>query len=120
MEKYIVRVNGKEYEVEVEKVGAGEAPAPSAEVKNEVKEAPKVQAPKALASGNILEAGAAGKVFKIVKKQGDRIEKGETVIILEAMKMEIPMVSPWEGTLSEVLVNEGQPVEAGDKLAVIQ
>jgi biotin carboxyl carrier protein len=34
--------------------------------------------------------------------------------------MEIPMVSPWEGTLSEVLVKEGQPVEAGDKLAVIQ
>ena len=123
MEKYIVRVNGKEYEVEVEKVGGG-ADAPVAEAPKQ--EAPAVEAPKPKAapqgavSGNVLEAGAAGKGFKILKKPGDKITKGETVIILEAMKMEIPMVSPWEGTLGEVLVNEGQPVEAGDRLAIIQ
>ena len=123
MEKYIVRINGKEYEVEVEKVG-GAADTPSVEAPKQ--EAPVVEAPKPKAapqgavSGNVLEAGAAGKVFKILKKSGDKITKGETVIILEAMKMEIPMVSPWEGTLGEVLVNEGQPVEAGDRLAIIQ
>ncbi|MBO5995485.1 MAG: biotin/lipoyl-binding protein [Firmicutes bacterium] len=125
MEKYIVRINGKEYEVEVEKVG-GAADAPVVEAPKAAAPAPAPQAeqpkaaPKGDVSGNVLEAGAAGKVFRILKKAGDKITKGETVIILEAMKMEIPMVSPWEGTLAEVLVNEGQPVEAGDRLAIIQ
>ncbi len=118
MEKYIVKVNGKEYEVEVEKVGYGAssetgseavsaAPAKAPEVQKEVK-------------GTVLEAGAAGKVWKILKKPGDSIESGETAVILEAMKMEIPMVATASGVINTIFVSEGQPVEAGDKLLTIE
>jgi biotin carboxyl carrier protein len=128
MEKYIVRVNGKEYEVEVEKVeNTGgmtehfkkhEEKAISGNKPLKAEEAPKASA-SIDPNANYLEAGAAGKVFKILKKSGEKVNKGDTVIILEAMKMEIPMVSSWDGTIGEICVNEGQPVEAGEKLAVI-
>ena len=116
MEKYIVRVNGKEYEVEVEKVGASSEP--QAVEEKPVKPAPAPQST-ASAKGTVLEAGAAGKVFKILKKAGDKVEKGEEAVILEAMKMEIPMVATVSGVVDTVFVNEGQPVEAGDKLLTI-
>ena len=123
MEKYIVRVNGKEYEVEVEKVGASsehqaveEKPVKPAPVPQSTAPAPQSTAN---AKGTVLEAGAAGKVFKILKKAGDKVEKGEEAVILEAMKMEIPMVATVSGVVDTVFVNEGQPVEAGDKLLTI-
>ena len=116
MEKYIVKVNGKEYEVEIEKVGETSAPAQAA-APEQVAKAPS-PAP-AQVSGTVLEAGAAGKVFKLLKKAGEHVEKGEDAVILEAMKMEIPMVAPASGTISEIFVSEGQPVEAGDRLLVI-
>lgn len=123
MEKYIIKVNGKEYEVEVEKVGSGQQASPAAPVAAAPAPVAPAPAPKAPAAsvqdGVRLEAGAAGKVFRIVKKAGESVSKGDTVIILEAMKMEIPMVSTADGTVKEIIVSEGQPVEAGDLLAVI-
>ncbi|MCR5182380.1 MAG: biotin/lipoyl-binding carrier protein [Clostridia bacterium] len=123
MEKYIIHVNGKEYEVEVEKVG-GEAPAAApkapAAAPAPAAPAPAPKAPKAASQDGVkLEAGAAGKVWKIVKKAGDSVAKGDTVVILEAMKMEIPMVATADGVVKEITVAEGQPVEAGDLLAII-
>ena len=116
MEKYIVKVNGKEYEVEIEKVGAG-----AQEVKSEPEKAATVKEPavKSDAKGTALEAGAAGKVWKILKKPGDKVEKGETAVILEAMKMEIPMVAPEDGTVVSIDCHVGDPVEAGTLLATI-
>ncbi|MBQ1422156.1 MAG: biotin/lipoyl-binding protein [Firmicutes bacterium] len=123
MEKYIIKVNGKEYEVEVEKVGSvqqASPAAPAAAAPAPVAPAPAPKAPAASVQDGVrLEAGAAGKVFRIVKKAGESVSKGDTVIILEAMKMEIPMVSTADGTVKEITVSEGQPVEAGDLLAVI-
>lgn len=123
MEKYIVRVNGKEYEVEVEKAGASSEPQTVEEKSVKPAPAPQSTAPapqsNANAKGTVLEAGAAGKVFKILKKAGDKVEKGEEAVILEAMKMEIPMVATVSGVIDTVFVNEGQPVEAGDKLLTI-
>jgi biotin carboxyl carrier protein len=123
MEKYIIHVNGKEYEVEVEKVG-GEAPAAApkapAAAPAPAAPAPAPKAPQAASQDGVkLEAGAAGKVWKIVKKAGDSVAKGDTVVILEAMKMEIPMVATADGVVKEITVAEGQPVEAGDLLAII-
>ena len=116
MEKYIVRVNGREYEVEVEKVGGNSGSQVKEETPAEVSSAPENTSN---AKGTVLEAGAAGKVFKILKKAGDKVEKGEEAVILEAMKMEIPMVATVSGVVDTVFVNEGQPVEAGDKLLTI-
>lgn len=119
MEKYLVRVNGKEYEVELERVDSAQ-PANAVQPEPVQKPAPQAApANAAPAKGTVLEAGAAGKVFKILKKPGDKVEKGETVVILEAMKMEIPMVATASGTIDTLFVSEGQPVEAGDKLLTI-
>lgn len=66
-----------------------------------------------------VEAQITGSVWKIEKAVGDAVEEGETLIILESMKMEIPVEAPCAGTLSEIRVEEGQSVEEGAVLAVI-
>nr|WP_256365385.1 biotin/lipoyl-containing protein [Campylobacter hyointestinalis] len=55
-------------------------------------------------------------VFKILVKVGDTVGKGQTLIILEAMKMEIPIESPNAGVVSEILVSQGETVEDGQVL----
>ncbi len=57
-----------------------------------------------------IEAGAAGKVFKIEANVGQAVKKGDAVVILEAMKMEIPVVAPQDGTVASVDVTVGDPV----------
>lgn len=70
--------------------------------------------------GNVkIEAGAAGKVFKVVATVGQKIKENETVVILEAMKMEIPVVSPKAGTIMSVEVATGDAVEAGAVLVTL-
>jgi len=67
-----------------------------------------------------LEAPMVGKVLKIEKQVGDHVEEDEVVIVMEAMKMEIPVVAPAAGTLKELKVSVGQAVEAEEVLAVIE
>ncbi|MBR6452042.1 MAG: biotin/lipoyl-binding protein [Lachnospiraceae bacterium] len=119
MKNYTISVNGNVYDVTVEE-GAGAAmPAASAPKAA----APKAEAPAKSASagaGSVkIEAGAAGKVFKIEANVGASVKKGDTVIILEAMKMEIPMVAPQDGTVASVDVAVGDSVEAGTLLATL-
>jgi biotin carboxyl carrier protein len=61
-----------------------------------------------------------GKVLKIEKNVGDRIEEDDVVIVMEAMKMEIPVVAPTSGTLKELKVTPGQAVEADQVLGQIE
>jgi len=61
-----------------------------------------------------------GKVLKIEKQVGDHVEEDDVVIVMEAMKMEIPVVAPTAGTIREVNVSPGQAVEAEQVLAVIE
>ena len=123
MKNYTITVNGVAYEVTVEE-GAGGAPAAAmpAMPKAPAATAPMPAAPAAAPAGagaNRIEAGAAGKVFKIEAKVGQAVSKGDTVIILEAMKMEIPMVSPVDGTIASIDCAVGDPVEAGSLLATV-
>jgi len=67
-----------------------------------------------------LEAPMVGKVLKIEKQVGDHVDEDEVVIVMEAMKMEIPVVAPAAGTLKELKVSVGQAVEAEEVLAVIE
>ena len=110
-------LNGKTYEMEVEACdGSVKASAPVA--------APKAApaAPKAAAgAGSVkVEAGAAGKVFKIEASVGQAVKKGDTVVVIEAMKMEIPVVAPEDGTVASIDVAVGDAVEAGACLATLK
>ena len=66
-----------------------------------------------------VEAHITGTVWKIECEVGDDIEEGDTVIVLESMKMEMPVEAEDEGTVKEILVEEGQPVSEGDTLVVL-
>jgi acetyl-CoA carboxylase biotin carboxyl carrier protein len=61
-----------------------------------------------------------GKILKIEKNVGDHVDEDEVMIVMEAMKMEIPIVAPVTGTVKEVKVAVGQAVEAEQVLAVIE
>jgi len=61
-----------------------------------------------------------GKILKIEKNVGDHVDEDEVMIVMEAMKMEIPIVAPVTGTVKEVKVAVGQAVEAEQALAVIE
>lgn len=65
------------------------------------------------------QAHITGTVWKIEKKPGDRVESGETIVILESMKMEMPVEAPVAGTIAAVLCAEGDAVEEGAILATI-
>jgi acetyl-CoA carboxylase biotin carboxyl carrier protein len=67
-----------------------------------------------------IEAQITGNVWKIEKAVGDAVAEGETLIILESMKMEIPVEAPCAGRLSEIRVSEGESVEEGHVLAVLE
>jgi acetyl-CoA carboxylase biotin carboxyl carrier protein len=67
-----------------------------------------------------VPAHITGTVWKIQKRPGDAVAEGETIVILESMKMELPVESPSAGTIKEIRCNEGQPVAEGDVLAVLE
>lgn len=117
MKNYTITVNGNVYDVTVEETGAGAAPAPTAP-----KAAPKT-APKASAgaTGSIeVKAGAAGKVFKLDTTVGQAVKKGDAVLTIEAMKMEIPVVAPEDGTVASINVAVGDAIESGAVLATLK
>jgi acetyl-CoA carboxylase biotin carboxyl carrier protein len=60
-----------------------------------------------------------GTIFKIEIEIGSKVTAGEEIIILESMKMEIPIEAPVDGIVKEILIKEGQAVEEGDVVAVI-
>lgn len=122
MKNYTITVNGNVYDVTVEE-GTGSA-APAAPKAAAPVAAPKAApaAPKAAAQGAgsvKVEAGAAGKVFKLEASVGQAVKKGDTILILEAMKMEIPIVAPQDGTVASIDVAVGDSVEAGSALATM-
>ncbi|HTE61678.1 MAG TPA: biotin/lipoyl-binding carrier protein [Solirubrobacteraceae bacterium] len=67
-----------------------------------------------------IEAHITGTVWKIEVKLGDTVEEGDTVLILESMKMEMPVESEDEGTVAEIRCEEGQAVSEGDTLVVLE
>ena len=123
MKSYTITVNGNVYDVVVEEgasTGAVAAPKAPAAPKAAPKAAP-AAAPKAsgAAGGVKVEAGAAGKVFKIDAAVGTAVKKGDSVVTIEAMKMEIPVVAPQDGTVASIEVAVGDAVEAGAVLATL-
>ena len=94
MKSYTITVNGNVYDVTVEEKAAG--------------------------TGNVkVTAGAAGKVFKLEATVGQQVEKGAPIVVIEAMKMEIPVVAPEAGTVASIDVAVGDAVESGAVLATL-
>ncbi|MCT7515344.1 biotin/lipoyl-containing protein [Aliarcobacter cryaerophilus] len=78
-----------------------------------------VAASKPVYNGTVAIAPVNGNVWKILVKEGDRVEKDQQIMILEAMKMEIDVVAPVSGTISKILTEPSKAVEEGQTLAVI-
>ncbi len=67
-----------------------------------------------------VEAHITGTVWKIEVAPGTEVAEGDTVVILESMKMEVPVESEYDGTVSEIKCKEGQAVAEGDTLVVLE
>ncbi len=129
MKSYTITVNGNVYDVTVEeKVGGAVAPVampaatPVAPVAAPVAAAPApAAAPQTAGTAGSIEvkAGAAGKVFKLEASVGQSVAKGDPVVIIEAMKMEIPVVAPEDGTVASINVAVGDSIDAGTVLATL-
>lgn len=130
MKNYTITVNGNVYNVTVEEgttagvvQNAAPVAAPKAPAAPKAAPAPAAApaAPKASGTaGSIrVEAGAAGKVFSIAANVGQSVKKGDAVVVIEAMKMEIPVVAPEDGTVASIDVAVGDAIEAGALLATL-
>ena len=125
MKKFLIKVNGNQYEVEVEEIRDGiaiqesssqvkaapsAAPAPAA--------APKPAAPVANTSvpagASTINAPMPGTILSVNVNTGDMVKKGQVLLILEAMKMENEIVAPADGKVVSVNVAKGASVNAGD------
>ena len=106
MKNYTITVNGNVYDVTVEENGAGAAPVarPAA--------APKAAPAAAPAAPKAAPAGGAANV-------GQAVKKGDAVVIIEAMKMEIPVVAPEDGTVASIDVAVGDAIDSGAVLATL-
>ncbi|MGL5254478.1 MAG: biotin/lipoyl-containing protein [Brevinema sp.] len=112
---YKVKVEGKTYEVEVELLSQSEAPAVKKAAPAEVTSPSKSD----VVVGTPLNTPIQGNIWKVLKKEGDHVQFGETVVILEAMKMEHNIVAPKDGVISSIVVKEGDSVDSGALLAKI-
>ena len=133
MKTYTITVNGNVYNVTVEEGQTSGAPAaapvaapkaapaaaPKAAPKAAPAAAPKAAAPAAGAGAVKVTASVPGKVVKVAASVGQAVKAGDSVIILESMKMEIPVVAPQDGTIASIDVAEGASVENGDTLATM-
>ena len=121
MKNYTITVNGNVYDVTVEEGGAGASAArpAAAAPKAAPAAAPKAAAPAGGAGAVKLEAKAAGKVFAVEASVGQAVKKGDTVVILEVMKMETPVVAEADGTIASIDVAKGDSVEVGTVLATM-
>lgn len=124
MKTYTITVNGNVYNVTVEEGTTAGAPAAApvaapAAPKAPAAPAPKAAAPAGAAGGVEVSASVPGKIFKIEAKVGQAVKSGDTVVVLEAMKMEIPVVAPQDGTITSINVATGDAVESGDVLATM-
>ncbi len=131
--KYKVTLNNRVYEVEVEEGQAmlideyeSVAPvssAPSAPAEASAAAAPAPAAPAApaaaLAAGEVIKSPMPGNILKINVTQGQQVEEGDVLLILEAMKMENEVVATKNGTIAQVVVSSGNVVETGSPLVVI-
>ena len=123
--KYRVTLNNRVYEVEVEEGSAvllneyeAAAPAPAA-VSAPAPKQESAPAPAPSGDGNAVKAPMPGNILKISVTVGQKVSEGETLLVLEAMKMENEVTADRSGTVTGIIAAKGQTVETGDPLVVI-
>lgn len=129
MKNYTITVNGTAYSVTVEEGAAAQTPAMAAPVAAAPAPAPVKAAAPAPApapasvqgtAGSVeVAASVPGKVLSIASQVGASVKAGDPIVILESMKMEIPVVAPKDGTVASINVTSGAQVESGDLLATM-
>lgn len=120
MKKYRVNVNGTDYEITLEALKDGEDFAPKAAPAAAASSAPAKAAPAAAPAGSTtVSAPMPGNILDVKVSQGQAVKAGQTLLILEAMKMENEIQSPVDGTVASVNVTKGSTVETGAVLVVI-
>ena len=120
MSKYKITINGKEYEMDVELMD-GSVPSVKAPVQAS-KPAP-AAAPKAApvnAPAGATVSPMPGTILKVNVKEGDTVKAGDSVVILEAMKMENDITAPKDGVIKSLFVSEKQAVAKGDALFEVE
>lgn len=130
-EIYTVIVNGNRYNVKIFEGNIEVSDTNQTIIKEElkseqqnIKKDEKIQNQQSQSDKNLKDkpvfAELPGNVFKILVKVGDKVKKDQPIIILEAMKMEIEVVALKDGIISELFVEQGNPVEVGQTLCVIK
>lgn len=132
MTTYTITLNGKMYEVSIEKKSAAASPAmtptavaaasvtPVAPPAAPVAAAPaKPAAAAAAGDGNRIQAPMPGKVIAVKTKVGDSVKAGQELLIVEAMKMNNPILASTDGIVKEIYVNAGDPIQTGAPLILI-
>lgn len=124
MKKFNVTVNGTAYDVEVNEVKAA-APAaapkaaPAAAPAPAPAPAPAAAAAPVPAGAETVKAPMPGKILSVAVSAGQAVKKGETLLILEAMKMQNEIAAPHDAVVSEVRVSANQTVSTGDDMVVL-
>ncbi|MBP3731995.1 MAG: biotin/lipoyl-binding protein [Bacilli bacterium] len=114
MKIYKIKVNGKAYRVELEAIEQVDTVPLEEKKKQETK--------KIVNTTGALEVPSPiqGQVVNIKVKPGDKVQKGDVLLIIEAMKLENEVVSPFEGKVAQVLVTKGQNVKAKEVIVTIE
>ena len=121
MKNYTITVNGNVYQVTVEEGTTDGVVQAATKSVYAPKAAPAAAAPAAsVGAGSVkVNASVPGKVLRVEASVGQSVKAGDNIVILESMKMEIPVVAPQDGTIASIDVSEGAAVENGDVLATM-
>ena len=114
MKIYKIKVNGKSYRVELEEIEQVDSAPLEEKRKQETKKIVNNE------GGKEVVSPIQGQVTNVKVKVGDKVQKGDVLLIVEAMKLENEVVSPFEGQVAEILVTKGQNVKAKEPIVIIE